>query len=76
MQLVVRLIELSQAPRRRSVMMAWPASMADKVGSQFRLNRFLPNCLEMKSMKDSLVRGAVVAELSLATAGVITNGGL
>jgi hypothetical protein len=56
--------------------MAWPARMVDKAGSQFRLNRFLPNCLEMKSMKDSLVSGAVVAELSLATAGVITNGGL
>ena len=57
-------------------MMAWPASMVDKAGSQFRLNRFLPNCLEIKSMKDSLVSGAVVAELSLATAGVITKGGL
>jgi hypothetical protein len=56
--------------------MARPASLADKTGSQFRLNRFLPNCLEIKSMKDSLVSGAVVAELSLATAGVITNGGL
>ena len=57
-------------------MMAWPASMADKVGSQFRLNRFLPNCFEIKSIKDSLVSGAVVAGLPLATAGVITNGGL
>ena len=56
--------------------MAWPASMADKAGSQFRLNRFLPNCLEIKSIKDSLVSGAVVSELPLATAGVITNGGL
>jgi len=27
-------------------------------------------------MKDSLVSGGVVAELPLATAGVITNGGL
>ena len=57
-------------------MMARPASMVDKAGSQFRLNGFLPNCLEIKSMKDSLVSGAAVAGLPLATAGVITNGGL
>ena len=50
--------------------------MVDKVSSQFRLNRFLPSCLEIKSMRDSLVSGAVVAGLPLATVGVIANGGL
>jgi hypothetical protein len=43
--------------------------------SQFRLNRFLPSCIEMKSVIDNLASGAVVAELPLATAGVIANGG-
>jgi hypothetical protein len=36
---------------------------------------FLPSCLEIKSMKDNLVSGAVVAELPLATAGVLANRG-
>jgi integral membrane sensor domain MASE1 len=57
-------------------MMAGQANMVDKVSSQFRLNRFLPSCLEIKSMRDSLVSGAVVAGLPLATVGVIVSGGL
>ena len=47
----------------------------DKASPQFRLNMFLPSCLEIKSMKDNLVSGAVVAELPLATAGVLANRG-
>jgi hypothetical protein len=43
-------------------------ALVGKVGPQLRLNGSLPSCLEITSMKDSLVSGAVVAELPLATA--------
>ena len=69
MRFVVRLIGPSQAPAGSSVIMAWSARLVDKVSSQFRLNRFLPSCLEIKSMRDSLVSGAVVAGLPLVNSG-------
>ena len=45
------------------------------VGPQFRLNRFLTSCPEIISVKDNRVSGTVVAELPLATVGMLLNGG-
>jgi hypothetical protein len=42
---------------------------------QFRLNRFLTSCPEIISVKDNRVSGTVVAELPLATVGMLLNGG-
>jgi len=64
-------------PRSASILNATAGDNREDgaTSSQFRLNRFLPSCIEMKSVNDNLASGAVVAELPLATAGVIANGG-
>jgi hypothetical protein len=52
-----------------------PPRHLDKERPHFRLNRFLTSCPEIISVKDNRVSGTVVAELPLATAGVLANGG-